>query len=101
MNKLNRKVVCKDGFSVSIQAHKRAYCTPRENNAQSYSSVELGYPSRPDSLIQEYADDPSNPTQTVYGYIDVNTVYLLLTKHQGVVSGDVPKGIPHFSGSYG
>ena len=102
MQPRNRRVVCKDGYSISIQAHRGAYCEPRQDNAESYSLVELGYPSQSDSLIDHLAELPSNdPTDSVYGYVPVNTVYLLLTKHQGVVSGDVPKGVPYFAGSHG
>tara|TARA_Y100001938_G_C8071542_1_gene423389 strand:- start:334 stop:498 length:165 start_codon:yes stop_codon:yes gene_type:complete len=42
----------------------------------------------------EYAEDRTQPRKTVYGYVPVDTVYLLLTKHGGVVSGEVPKGVP-------
>ena len=44
--------------------------------------------------IMEYAEDKTQPRKTCYGYVPVDTVYLLLTKHGGVVSGEVPKGVP-------
>ena len=91
--KQHKTVVCKDGFRVSIQAGETHYCTPQSNEAP-WIEVELGYPSQPDWLIMEYAEDRSNPTATVYGYVPVDTVYLLLTKHGGVVEGEAPKGIP-------
>jgi hypothetical protein len=49
------RVVCQDGFSISIQANEYLYCRPRYNVGP-YSKVELGYPSKRDSLIIEYAD---------------------------------------------
>lgn len=81
-------VHCADGFSVSIQANRFAYCNPRITHAGDYVSVELGFPTRPDDLIMEYAEDPSDPTETVYGYVPVEVVDALLEKHGGIV---VPK----------
>ena len=91
--KQHRTVVCKDGFRVSRQASEGNYCCPRSADPP-WIAVERGSPSQPDWLIMEYAEDKSTPTATVYGHVPVDTVYLLLTKHGGVVSGEVPKGIP-------
>lgn len=102
MKARNRRVVCKDGYSISIQAHDGAYCQPRISGADAYSSVELGYPSQSDSLIDHLAEpcEPNDPTESVYGYVDVYTVYLLLTKHRGVIEGDIPAGVPVYGGSW-
>ena len=89
-----KRIHCKDGFSVSIQAGENKYSTPRQNIAGKYSAVALGYPSHKDDLIMSWAEDPDIPTKTVYGYVPSNTVYLLLTKHGGVVEGECPCGIP-------
>ena len=88
-----KAVTCKDGFSVSIQASSTAYCEPRTNDAFVYSSVELGFPSAEDDLITQYAEDPDQPCDTVYGWVPVKVVNLLLAKHGGAVSGTVPPGI--------
>jgi hypothetical protein len=37
-------VVCQDGTSLSVQAGKYIYSTPRENNEKYYYKVEVGYP---------------------------------------------------------
>ena len=97
-----RRVVCKDGFSVSIQASINSYCEPREDYTEKYSSLELGFPNRADNLIKQYAENERDLTGTVYGYVPVSDVYLLLTAHGGVIEGDVPKGVPVYGGlSYG
>ena len=100
MQKRYKRVHCKDGFSVSIQAHDGAYCTPRIDDAPSYTEVELGFPSHKDELIMRYAESPKNPTETVYGYVPAIEVYWLLTKHGGVVEGEVPVGIPVYETSH-
>ena len=78
------RVVCADGFSVSVQGHSSAYCSPREDLAEKYSMVELGYPSQPDELIAEYSEDSDRPTDTVYGYVPVSVVSELIEKHGGI-----------------
>jgi hypothetical protein len=95
-----KRAECEDGFTVSIQASSGSYCTPREDNAESYCSVELGYPNRPDDLIIQYAEDPEAPTETVYGWVPCHIVTLLLTKHGGMVSGEVPSGVHVYDRSF-
>ena len=94
MVKLNKEIVCKDGFIMSVQANEGAYCHPRVDNAPSYKSVEVGFPSHPEPLLLDWADDPERPTGTVYGYVPVATILLVCAKHGGVVSGELPPGIP-------
>lgn len=51
---------------------------------QDYESVELGYPSMEDELINEYAEDDSDYTKTVYGYVPIEIVEELINKHGGI-----------------
>lgn len=104
------RIVCNDGYSVSVQASEHAYCEPRYTQWQSedrwhvingnyyssskiprnfrtdhftpYESVELGYPSEADELIYEYAEG-NDYTGTVYGYVPVKIVEQLIEKHGG------------------
>ena len=76
------KVVCADGFYVSVQASSRHYCEPR-SDAGPWTEFELGYPSEPDELITQYAESPDRPTDTVYGYVPVGVVEALIAKHGG------------------
>ena len=80
-----RRVTCVDGFTVSIQASSRHYCSPREYlETGNYSSWELGYPSESDDLIAEYAEDKDALTNTVYGYVPNEIVESLLQGHGGI-----------------
>lgn len=88
-----KKVVCADGFTVSIQASDTSYSIPRENTASRYESVELGFPSDSDELILEFAEDPHAPCETVYAYVPIQIVNLLIVKHGGIVSGTAPPGV--------
>jgi hypothetical protein len=80
------KVVCPDGFVISVQASRVHYCSPREDVGPWYL-VECGYPSeRPKpwtgkSGWKQYAETPSDPTGTVYGWVPVEMVEWLLRSH--------------------
>lgn len=77
-------VVCKDGFTVSIQGGDDFhYCTPRKW-VNEYEEVELGLPSEKDPLIMEYAENPDIPTRTVYGWVPLDVVEKLIAKHGGI-----------------
>ena len=95
MRKMNEKIVCADGFAMSVQAHEGGYCSPRVNNAERYTAVEVGFPNRIELLLMDFAEDEPNPTETVYAYVPTQTVSLVCAKHGGIVSGELPPGIPY------
>ena len=78
------RLYCNDGYSISVQASEFHYCSPRLNGLQDYKSVELGYPSAEDELINEYAENALNYTDTVYGYVPIEVVEKLIEKHGGI-----------------
>ena len=88
-----KRIECADGFSMSVQASRMNYCEPRVDNAKAYNEVEVGFPSSPEPLLERYAEDQSNLTETVYGWVPSQVVLDVLAKHGGVVSGDLPPGI--------
>ena len=100
MKTLNKRITCNDGFELSIQANSGAYCHPRVDDADAYMEVEIGYPSEKDDLIMAYAEQPSSPTETVYAYVPVDLVYLLLTKHGGIKDGEVPRGVLYYEDKF-
>ena len=77
------RLYCNDGYSISVQASAFDYCSPRLNGLQDYESVELGFPSMEDELINEYAED-MDYTKTVYGYVPIEVVERLIKKHGGI-----------------
>lgn len=77
---------CPDGYVVSVQASENHYCEPRINHAESYEKVELGFPNQKDDLIMDYAEDPDNPTETVYGFVPIELVEKLIQKHGGIAN---------------
>ena len=80
------RIVCKDGFSMSVQAGEGIYCIPRVNlSSGGYVEVEIGFPSEKEDLICRYAEDSSNYTETVYPYVPVELVEKVIEKHGGMV----------------
>ncbi len=78
------RIVCNDGFSMSIQASSGHYCSPRQDYLFQYSAVEIGFPSRREELLAEYAETPRALTKTVYGYVPVEVVDAVIEKHGGI-----------------
>ena len=83
------RIVCTDGFSISVQGSENHYCQPRKNLLEKdYESVELGFPSVADDLIEEFAEDPECPCDTVYGWVPIDIVEKLVEKHGGIKGPD-------------
>lgn len=86
-NMVRPRVKCADGYTVSVQAGYGCYSTP-ERFSYYFTHVELGYPSEPDEELIPYAEDPEEPTGTVYGHVPVELVDFITTKHGGIVGAD-------------
>jgi len=77
-------IKCEDGFTVSVQGGTPFhYCTPREL-CNVYTLVELGFPNEADDTLTEYAEDPEDPTGTVYAGVPIDVVEALIEKHGGI-----------------
>ena len=85
-------VYCADGFNMSVQASKTHYCSPRVDGYEAiYSRVEIGFPSEREALLDEYAEDKDKYTETVYSWVPSQLVALIIAKHGGMVSGELPR----------
>lgn len=82
-NRFLPRIVCKDGFSMSVQVGEYNYCQPRRDLAAYYSEAEIWFPSEEEPLIMRYAENPSSPTETVYGYVPSELIYEVIEKHGG------------------
>ena len=83
MPNIRKRIVCPDGFSISVQASSFHYCSPRENNMEWYNEVECGYPSTEDISddLKRYAETGGNFTTTVYGFVPIDIVIKELNRH--------------------
>jgi hypothetical protein len=91
----NERIQCADGFSMSVQASSYSYCVPRDDNADNYTEVEVGFPSDYESLLAPYAESREDYLGTVYGYVPADIITLVCVKHRGVISGEMPNGVPY------
>jgi hypothetical protein len=79
------RIVCVDGFSMSVQASEYTYCCPR-NNTGPYISMEVGFPSEKVEKLMPYAEDENQPTDTVYAYVPVEIIEQVISNHGGMVN---------------
>lgn len=77
------RIICNDGFNMSVQAGYTLYSTPRTNENM-FSSCEIGFPSKKENLIMEYAEEPRKPLNTVYGYVPIEVIEEVIGKHGGI-----------------
>lgn len=79
-------IQCVDGYTVSVQCSEGAYCTPRVSllDVSEYEEFELGYPSSHDDLIEQYAENQDDQTDTVFPYVPREIVLQLIQKHGGI-----------------
>lgn len=84
MQRTRPRVRCQDGFEMSVQAGVMLYSIPRLNLSDGdYTACEIGFPNREEELIKQYAEDPKNLTETVYGYVPVKLIDEVIKKHGG------------------
>lgn len=82
-DRIKPRIECKDGFSMSVQASDTHYCEPREKWPP-YWSFEVGFPSQMEEALMEYAENPENPTGSVYGYVPASVLEEIIVKHGGI-----------------
>ena len=86
---VNERVVCEDGFTMSVQAGSMHYCTPRSSEGP-YTAVEVGFPSQRVEALMPYAETRAEPTKTVYERVPSRLVVIIIADHGGMVSGELP-----------
>jgi hypothetical protein len=90
--KVNKPIICADGFRMSVQAHSLANCK-KDPATGRYTHVEVGYPTEAEQLLEEWAEEPENLCKTIYPYVPAQRVALVCAKHGGIISGELPAGV--------
>lgn len=80
------RILCRDGFNISVQASEFAYCTPRVTADIEYTKFECGFPSSAVPELREWkdGDDKDDDTVSVYGFVPVEVIVALIEKHGGI-----------------
>jgi len=92
LNTFNPRIVCRDGFSISVQARSSSYCLPREDNVP-HTHMEGGFPTMiPGKELLEYAEggEFKDPCDTVYPYVPREVFEREFALHGGIVEGRLP-----------
>lgn len=79
-----KRIVCANGFSMSVQASGGHYCSPRVTGLGFYNSYEIGFPSDPEPLLEPFAENPDNLLGTVYGWVPAAIIAEIVAKHGGI-----------------
>jgi len=77
------KIVCNDGFTMSVQGSTTHYCQPRDTVSH-YLTMEIGFPSVKEELIMPFVEDETRPTDTVYARVPCEIIDDVLKKHGGI-----------------
>ena len=91
--KFFERVVCADGFSMSVQAAGDwgSYCTPR-TDAGPHTHMEGGFPTMiPGKELPAYAEVVKDPCDTVYPYVPREVFEREFELHGGIVEGKLPE----------
>ncbi len=81
---LRPRIICKDGFSMSVQGNEMAYSIPRKFVTE-YQAMEVGYPSEVEDIILEHIElEGTNPIESVYPYVPIEVIEAVIQKHGGI-----------------
>lgn len=77
------KIVCADGFTMSVQASNGHYCEPRSDTGP-WEEVEVGFPSASDPLLLPYIEGHNDDaTQSVFPFVPLHVVESVIHNHGG------------------
>jgi hypothetical protein len=75
-------IICKDGFTISVQGSHYHYCYPRTDHPY-YTEVEAGFPSEQEQLLDRYKDGNNDPLISVYSNVPIDVIHKIIEKHGG------------------
>lgn len=80
------KLVCEDGFTMSVQAGSSCYSTPRTDGEREYSAYEvwLCYEPLLQDYINTYADDDGTVHSDPCGWVPTHVILDIVNKHGGL-----------------
>lgn len=80
----------RDGTRLSVQASGGHYCSPRKDEAEWYSAVEVGA-DKPTHAFAKWADGSNGAGGTyVYAWVPAHVVLNYIEAHGGVRRGQMP-----------
>lgn len=92
------RIVCNDGFTISIQISHTNYCESENGYRQfglTWLSAEFGFPSQHEELLSPYSEDPRFTEDSV-GRVPVEVLQQVIDKHQGIDFARTTTNIDYF-----
>jgi hypothetical protein len=81
--KVRPPIVCMDGATISVQASKFHFCSPRNNDGP-YSSVEVGFPTPDFPEGAPWKENPDKPdSESVFALVPIQVVSDWIESHGG------------------
>jgi len=74
-------IECADGFTMSVQASKHHYSTPRTNDTKAYVEYEVGFPSQHEELLMPFHEYEES---TVFCWVPAEVLIQVVLKHGGM-----------------
>lgn len=78
-------LLCRDGFSISVQASEYHYCSPRDNDGP-WTAFECGFPSKPVPELREWKEELEEDApdeECIFAYVPWSAIMLTIEKHGG------------------
>ena len=87
-NKIRKPIVCRDGFTMSVQASDTHYCCPRANLEDgNYSAWEVGFPNKKDKKLLPFIEvEGGDPKKNVYPFVPTEIILDVIKKHHGLAA---------------
>lgn len=76
------RIICRDGFSMSVQGGSYSYSNPRDFGTV-YNEMEIGFPSDEEILLSDYKEGDNLDVRSVFGYVPVEVIIQIIKKHGG------------------
>jgi hypothetical protein len=76
------RIVCRDGFSMSVQGHAGAYSLPRDDFADKYVAVEVLCPAQKE--LDEHKSGEQLDGEFLYARVPVWLVEAVIANHGGI-----------------
>ena len=75
-------VVCKDGFTISVQASGRHYCAPK-SSVGPWVTVECGFPNWDVPILSAWKEGGESDTESEFWWVPIDIVEALIDSHGG------------------
>jgi hypothetical protein len=77
---MSPRIICNDGFEISVQASEFHHCSPGKNNLDYYTQFEVGYPSEHEILLDKY----KSYDEGIYNKVPGKLVNFIIVEHNEI-----------------